>query len=65
VAQDLGACGVDDRDLTLEDRDERIGGVADAVEHLADRRASLVTQRAESRELCLRVHWAGWKSHRP
>ena len=38
------AGSVDDRHLTLDDRDERIGSIADAVQHVADVRRPLLTQ---------------------
>ena len=43
VADDLVAGGVEDRDLALEDRDERVASVADAVEHVADGRGALLS----------------------
>jgi len=42
VADDLVAGGIDDRRLPLEHRDERVGLVADAVEHVADRGGALL-----------------------
>ena len=36
MADDLVAGRVEDRDLALEDRDERIPLVADAIQHVAD-----------------------------
>ena len=42
---------VDDRDLTLEDRDERVLAVADPVQLLADGRDSLLAERAQARQL--------------
>ena len=36
MPDDLVAGGVEDRDLTFEDRDERIARVADPIQHLAD-----------------------------
>ena len=51
VADDLAAGGVQDRDLALEDRDERVAAVADPEEHVADRRRALLAERGERREL--------------
>ena len=38
----LVAGGVEDRDLALEDRDERIALIADAIQHVADLRGALL-----------------------
>jgi hypothetical protein len=40
---------VDDRDLTFEDRHERISPVADLVEELTGRRGALLADLGESR----------------
>ena len=63
VADDLVACRVDDRDLALENRDERVGAVADAIEHVADARGALFAQRAEPRQLRRREGGTGRSSH--
>ena len=42
VADDLVAGGVTDRDLALDDRDERVAPIANAVEHLTDIRRALL-----------------------
>ena len=44
----LVARGVKNRDLTLEDRDERVAPVADAIEHLTGVRGPLLAQRTAS-----------------
>ena len=58
------ARGVDDRDLALEDRDERVRAVADAIENLADAGGSLLPERAEPCQLRLREDGTGRNSHR-
>ncbi len=40
---------VDDLDLSLEDRNERIGSIADSVEQLTDRRRTLLADLGQSR----------------
>ena len=44
VADDLVAGSVEDRDLALEDRDERVVAIADAIEHVADVRCALLAE---------------------
>ena len=44
VADDLVAGRVHDRHLALDDRDERIAPIADAVQHVADVRRALLTE---------------------
>ena len=39
---------VDDRDLPFEDRDERVGPIADLVQQLTDRCRALLADRGES-----------------
>ena len=51
MADDLLAGSVGDRDLTLDDRDERIARVADLEQRLADLRGSLLAVLREQREL--------------
>ncbi len=51
VADDLAAGGVGDRDLALEDRDERVARVADLEELLADLGGPLLAVLGEGREL--------------
>ncbi len=51
VADDLVAGRVEDRDLALEDRDERIAPIADAIQHLADLRRALLAELGERRQL--------------
>ena len=42
---------VDDRDLSFEDRDERVGPIADTVEQLAGRSRALLADLGENGEL--------------
>ena len=49
---------VDDRDLSFEDRDERIRPIADPVQQLTDRRRALLADLGESRELRRGEQWA-------
>jgi len=58
VPDELVPGRVDDRDLTFEDRNERIGPIADPVQQLADRRRALLADRGESRELRWGEQWA-------
>ena len=51
VADDLVAGRVEDRDLALEDRDERVARVADAVEHVSDPCGALLAELGERRQL--------------
>jgi hypothetical protein len=64
VADDLLAGRVDDRDLALDDRDERVALIADAVEHVADIGRVLVTEFGQGRELRVRQHRAVRGCHR-
>ena len=63
VPDDLVPRRVDDRDLALQDRDERVHAVADAIEHVSDARGSLFAQAAEPRQLRRRECGTGWSSH--
>ena len=63
VADDLLAGRVDDRDLALEDRDERVPLIADAVEHVADIGRVLLTELSQGRELRVRQHRAVRRCH--
>ena len=47
----LVAGRVDDRDFSLEDRDERIGHIADSVQQLTGSRRALLADLGESRQL--------------
>ena len=40
--------GVDDRDRSFEDRNERVGPIADLVEQLTDRSRALLADLGES-----------------
>jgi hypothetical protein len=51
MANDLVAGAVEDRDLALEDRDERVGRIADAIENVAGLRRALLADPGESCEL--------------
>ena len=53
MADDLVAGGIEDRDLALEDRDERIARVADPEEHVADLGRALLAELGEERQLCV------------
>ena len=64
MADDLLAGRVDDRDLALDDRDERVALIADAVEHVADIGRVLVTELSQGRELRVRQHRAVRRCHR-
>ena len=50
--------GVDDRDLSFEDRDERVGPIADLVQQLTDGRRALLADLGESSELRRGEQWA-------
>ena len=64
VTDDLLTGRVDDRDLTLDDRDERVALIADAVEHVADIGRVLVTELSQGRELRVRQHRTVRRCHR-
>ena len=69
VADDLVAGGVEDRHLALEDRDERVAPVADAVQHVADVRRALLAELGERSPAATRTA-SGWvvggkSSHEP
>ena len=64
VADDLLAGRVDYRDLALDDRDERVPLIADAVEHVADIGGVLVTELSQGRELQVRQHRTVRRCHR-
>jgi hypothetical protein len=51
VPDELVPGRVDDRDLSFEDRDERIAPIAHPVQQLTDRRRALFTDLGESRKL--------------
>ena len=51
VPNDLVAGRVKDRHLALADRDERIRGIPDPVQHVADARRALLTQVGKRRHL--------------
>ena len=63
VADDLVPGGVEDRRLALDDRDERVGRVADLEEHLADLRGPLLAVRGQRLDLRAGEHPAGWTVH--
>ena len=64
VADDLLAGRVDDGDLALDDRDERVPLIADAVEHVADIGRVLVTELSQGRDLQVRQHRTVRRCHR-
>ena len=49
---------VDDRDRSFEDRNERVGPIADPVQQLTDRSRALLADLGESRELRRGEQWA-------
>ena len=63
VPDDLVVRGVVDRDLALDDRDERVGPVADAKQHVADVRGALLTKLRERLELPGRQRRTRWAGH--
>jgi hypothetical protein len=58
VPGDLVAGGIDDCDLTIEDHDERVTLVTDAIQHIAGVRRALLPERSEPRQLGRGQHWA-------
>ena len=48
MPNDLGALGVEDRYLTVEDGDERVALVADAIENVADVSRALLADLGQS-----------------
>ena len=56
MTHDLIPCAVQDRRLTLDDRDERIGRVADLIQLLADLGASLLAVLGKQLKLSARKH---------
>ena len=58
VSDELVPGRVDDRDLSFEDRDERVGPIADPVQQLSDRCRALLADLGESRELRWGEQWA-------
>jgi hypothetical protein len=63
VPDDLVACGVENRHFALEDRDQGVARVADAVQHVADLRGSLLAVLGECRQLGFGQHWTGRSFH--
>ena len=63
MADDLVARGVGHRDLALDDRDERVGLVADLEQRLADLGGPLLAVLGEHRELRAREHSAYRSGH--
>ena len=57
----LVADGIEDRDLALEDHDERIALIADAIEHIPDVRRALFAALGKGRELRRGQRGAGWQ----
>ena len=58
MPRDLVAGGVEDRDLALEDRDERVALVADPVQGVARVGRALLAELGKRRELRRRQRWA-------
>jgi hypothetical protein len=48
VPDQLVPSRIDDRDLSFEDRNERVGPIADPVQQLADRSRALLADLGES-----------------
>lgn len=63
VADDLVVCGVEDRHLALEDRDQGIALIADAKQHVADACCPLLTMLGERRQLGRGQQRAGGSFH--
>ena len=66
MPQYLVARGIEDRDLALEDRDERIALIADAIEHIPNIRRALLAVLGEGRKLRrgqLRTRWQWSGTH--
>ena len=49
MPDDLVPGRIDDRDLAVEDRDERVRPIADLIQQLTDGRSALLTDLGESR----------------
>ena len=58
MPDDLVAGGIEDCDLTIEDHDERVTPVTDAIQHIAGVRRALLPERSEPRQLGRGQHWA-------
>jgi hypothetical protein len=56
VADDLVPGGVEDRGLAFDDRDERVGRIADLEQLLADLRPPFLADLRQRRKLRLREH---------
>ena len=63
VAGELVAGLVDDRHLALDDRDERVPLIADAIQHVADLRRPLLAELAERLQLRRGQPWTGGTRH--
>ena len=62
----LVARGIEDRDLALEDRDERIAPITDAIDHIPDVRRALFAVLGKGRELRRgqrRTRWQWSRAH--
>ena len=64
VVGELVAGGVENRDLSLQDHDERVALIAHAVEHVADVRRALFAKLGQRRELRRRKRWARRRNNR-
>jgi hypothetical protein len=49
VSDEFVPAGIDDRDLSFENRDERIGTIADLVQQLTDGRRALLADLRQCR----------------
>ena len=55
MADDLVAGGVEDRSLPLDDRDERILAISDAIEHIPHVRGALLAELGEASRAATRT----------
>ena len=63
MPDDLSAGRVENGRLALDDRDERVAPVADAIEHVADRCSALLAELGERRQLRRGQNRAGGRGH--
>jgi len=62
VPDELVPRRIDDRDLSFEDRDERVGPIADLVQQLTGGSRAFLADLGESGELRRGEQWAwGWR----
>ena len=51
VPGDVVARGIEDRHLAIDDRDERVAAIADAIQHIPDVRAAFLAELGQRRQL--------------